>query len=177
MLVNSPRFPDRHNILPHWNLFAPRLGIAYRLTDKTAIRTGFAISYSPGDIEQNASPTPLPSIPRSRRGSLPRMAAGPPVNLLNNPYPNGVPLPVGHNDAYESIILGTQIVTPLPQGDPASYVENWNFGVSRQISNSASFDVAYVGLRGLHLPMGGGVTVNGLGFNQIPTPRFRWVRS
>lgn len=169
VLVNSPRFPDRHNILPHWNLFAPRLGIAYRLTDKTAIRTGFAISYSPGDIEQNASPYAAPINSAVTPWIATQDGGRTPVNLLNNPYPNGVPLPVGHNDAYESIILGTQIVTPLPQGDPASYVENWNFGVSRQISNSASFDVAYVGLRGLHLPMGGGVTVNGLGFNQIPT--------
>ena len=32
VLVNSSRYPDRHNQIPHWKLFAPRLGVAYRLS-------------------------------------------------------------------------------------------------------------------------------------------------
>ena len=30
-----------------YKYFAPRLGIAYRLSDKTVLRTGFGISYTP----------------------------------------------------------------------------------------------------------------------------------
>jgi hypothetical protein len=91
------------------------------------------------------------------------------VNLLNNPYPNGVPLPAGRNPAYEAIVLGTALVTPLPQGDPATYVENWNFSIARQIGGGSALDIAYVGMKGNHLPMGGGATVNGMGYDQIPT--------
>src|SRR4029077_10519729 len=53
--------------------------------------------------------------------------------------------------------------------DPATYVENWNFSVARQFGGGSALDVAYVGMKGLHLPMGGGVTVNGMGYNQIPS--------
>jgi hypothetical protein len=169
VLVNTPRFPDRHNILPHWKLFAPRLGIAYRMNDKTAIRMGFAISYAPGDIEQNASPYASPVNSAVTPWVATQDGGQTAVNLLSNPYPNGVPLPPGHNSSYEGIVLGTNIVTPLPQGDPATYVENWNFSVARQLGGGSALDVAYVGLKGNHLPMGGGVTVNGFGYNQIPT--------
>jgi hypothetical protein len=170
VLVNSPRFQDRHNILPHWNLFAPRVGMAYRLNDKTAVRAGFGISYAPGDIEQNASPYAAPINSAVTPWVATQNGGLTAVNLLSNPYPNGVPLPVGHNTAYEGLLLGTSIVTPLPQdGDPATYVENWNFSVARQFGGGSALDVAYVGMKGNHLPMGGGATVNGLGYNQIPS--------
>jgi hypothetical protein len=169
VLVNSPRFPDRHNILPHWNLFAPRVGVAYRVSDKTVIRAGAGISYAPGDIEQNASPYAAPVNSAVTPWVATQDGGLTPVNLLSNPYPNGVPLPAGHSDSYEGTVLGTSVVTPLPQGDPATYVIQWNFSVARQLGGGSALDLAYVGLKANHLPMGGGATVNGLGFNQIPT--------
>ena len=170
VLVNSPRYQDRHNKQPHYDLFSPRVGIAYRLTPKTVIRTGFGIFYAPGDIEQNASPYAAPINQAITPWAATNDGGLTAVNLLSNPYPNGVPLPIGHNDAYEGTLLGTSIVTPLPQdGDPATYAEQWNFGIGRQLGVGSLIDVAYVGLRGLHLPLGGGGTVNGMGYNQIPS--------
>ena len=169
VLVNSPRYSDRHNILPHWDLFAPRFGLAYRLMDNTVLRAGFGINYAPGDIEQNASPYAAPVNSAVTPWVATQDGGLTAVNLLSNPYPNGVPLPPGHNNSYEGIVLGTNVVTPLPQGDGAPYVENWNFSIARQFGGGSALDVAYVGLRGIHLPMGGGVVVNGMGYNQIPT--------
>jgi len=170
VLVNSPRFPDRHNILPHHNLLAPRVGIAYRLTSKTVIRTGFGIFFAPGDIEQNASPYAAPINSAVAPWVATQDGGLTAVNLLSNPYPNGIPLPAGHSTAYEANVLGTPIVTPLPQnGDPATYAEQWNFGIGRQLGGGSLIDVAYVGLKGNHLPMGGGGVVNGMGYDQIPS--------
>jgi outer membrane receptor protein involved in Fe transport len=39
--------PSNLGLKKHWKDFGPRFGIAYRLNDKTVIRTGFGISFSP----------------------------------------------------------------------------------------------------------------------------------
>src|SRR6185437_6925875 len=39
--------PSNLGMANHYNYFAPRFGAAYRLNDKTVIRTGFGISYTP----------------------------------------------------------------------------------------------------------------------------------
>ena len=39
--------PGNGGMTNHLNYFAPRLGAAYRLTEKTVIRTGIGVSYTP----------------------------------------------------------------------------------------------------------------------------------
>ena len=39
--------PANGGLANHLNYLAPRLGVAYRLTDKTVIRAGFGVSYTP----------------------------------------------------------------------------------------------------------------------------------
>ena len=39
--------PSNLGLQTNYHDFAPRIGIAYRLNEKTVIRTGFGISYSP----------------------------------------------------------------------------------------------------------------------------------
>ncbi len=39
--------PSNLGMKTRYNYFAPRVGIAYRLTEKTVIRAGFGISYTP----------------------------------------------------------------------------------------------------------------------------------
>src|SRR5207248_325941 len=136
--------------------------------NNTVIRTGFGIFFSPGDVEQNSSPYAAPINSSVTLWNATQDGGRTAVNLLNNPYPNGVPLPVGRGDAYAGLLLGSTIVTPMQQGDPAAYAAQWNFGIARQFGDATALDVSYVGLRGVHLPMGGGVTVNGMGYNQIP---------
>src|SRR5258706_15732428 len=94
--VTSALPRNRHNILPHKNLFAPRLGIAYRVTNNTVIRTGFGIFFSPGDDEQNASPYAAPINSSGTLCNATQDGGRTAVNLLNNPYPNDVPQPTGH---------------------------------------------------------------------------------
>ena len=54
-LVNSPDSPSR-NSQKLGNLFSPRLGIAYRLNEKTVFRTGYGIFYLPNDVRWNLAP-------------------------------------------------------------------------------------------------------------------------
>ncbi|HSR05834.1 MAG TPA: carboxypeptidase-like regulatory domain-containing protein, partial [Bryobacteraceae bacterium] len=49
-LVNSALYPDRGIMPAKLNGFSPRIGLAYRLNDRTVIRAGYGLSYLPNDI-------------------------------------------------------------------------------------------------------------------------------
>jgi hypothetical protein len=66
-LVASPSYRDRANAPHPWDLFAPRFGLAYRLTDKWVIRAGAGISFVPnngniGSGPGERQPAPEPHI-------------------------------------------------------------------------------------------------------------------
>jgi hypothetical protein len=48
-LVDSPDNPSRYAAATHLDLFAPRIGLAYRLTAKTVIRSGYGIFFVQDD--------------------------------------------------------------------------------------------------------------------------------
>jgi len=137
--------------------FAPRLGYSYALGQKTVIRGGFGVFYSPLRYDATAAlqtgfttETPLTS---SNDGDL-TPASG---FTLSNPFPGGPQPPTGN---VNGLLTGI--------GDPiAAYSENikspviyqFSTGVQRQLSKSTILEADYVGSRGHHLlpsPQGGG---------------------
>ena len=54
-LVNSPDNPSRNNNELR-NVFSPRFGLAYRLNNKTVLRSGYGIFYLPNDVAFNTAP-------------------------------------------------------------------------------------------------------------------------
>ena len=170
VLVNSDRYKYGTNQIPHWDLFSPRFGAAYRLNDKTVVRSGFSISYAPGDSMQGQQPASAPMNAASTVW-VPTLNSGlTPTATLNNPFPTGINPAPGRNPSYESSILGTSVNIPIP-GDATPYIMNWNFGFARQVGTTSMVDVSYVGTRGVHLRMGGDSAPSngGPNLNQIPT--------
>jgi len=59
-LVNSSLYPSRDVTDVKYNLFAPRVGFAYRINDATVVRGGYGITYLPPDmvagVMSNSSP-------------------------------------------------------------------------------------------------------------------------
>lgn len=55
-LVDSSARPERTAVNTPWTEFSPRIGLAYRLTNKTIIRSGYGIFYLPNDIAWNNAP-------------------------------------------------------------------------------------------------------------------------
>lgn len=125
-------------------LFAPRIGIAYRLDDSTVIRTGYGLNFDP-----------LP-FSRPLRGFYPLT-----VNFdfkQPNPYSavgrleDGIPAVTGPD-------LSTGIVTLPPVADMRSpypgeihrgYIQSWNFTVERRLITDLVGTVAYVGTQTTH---------------------------
>lgn len=141
---------------PQHSNFAPRLGLAYQLTDKLVMRGGFGMFYveafelsPPNDGYSQATPYV---------GTVDGIT---PVNTLTNPFPNGYITPPGN------ALGGLQDVgnstTAVEHYRPTPYVEQWMYGLQYALSKNDKIDVTYVGNHGLKLPF------SGVPADQLPT--------
>jgi hypothetical protein len=131
--VPSPGFRF-HN--PNHKDFAPRLGLAYRFTDKMVIRAGFGIYYNPNQTNSFTFLTTNPPFGNSTTcTSLPNT----PTLSLQNPLGAGCSTSVSQNWITDNWHL------------PPATMNQWSFGVQRQLSQSTGLDVQYLGSHSLHL--------------------------
>ena len=147
-LVNTPQYPSRYNQDFYWHLFAPRLGFAYHLTERTVVRGGYGIFILPNDIASPyLSPIDLTSTPflGTLNGSIT------PFATLSNPFPFGLLQPPGRNPSYQSALEGQAFTAVLPNTD-IGYVGQWNLDVQREFGQGTLLEVAYAGSKGTHLP-------------------------
>lgn len=163
------------NVDKNWKLIAPRVGIAYQLTPKTVIRAGYGRDYDIGvfgTIFGHVQTQNLPVLANQNLTSTGldtaafNLAAGPTPFVFPAIPSNGrIPIPVG-----DSVKIRDN-----PNVFPS--VDAWNFTVQRQLTNSSSITIAYVGNKGTHTFSGDGQTVNpnqalpclnGLCFNPNP---------
>jgi hypothetical protein len=124
--------------------FAPRLGIAFRLNDKTVVRAGYGIFYGflgqrRGDVIQSGFSQNTPLIPTQNSGLTF-------IGTLSNPYPNGIQEPVGAA-AGPQTFLG-QSVTFFNQTPLSPLMQRFQFGFQRELPGGYFVEVAYVGNRG-----------------------------
>ena len=160
-LVNSDlrtprtRLDDRHS-------FAPRLGIAYRVDDRTVIRTGYGVFWLPNDVAFAVAPNQdvVNTIGTPWISSLDGGVT--PYRLLSDPFPDGVLLPPGRDTTFlNTLVGGLGIRSPVPN-QPLGYMQQWNFNIQRQMPDGTLVDVAYAGSKGTSLP------VNAQTLNQLP---------
>jgi outer membrane receptor protein involved in Fe transport len=174
-LVGSPEWPSHREDFLHWKLFSPRLGIAYRLTDKTVLRAAYGISYPPPTLGQDGpNLSPINGAPTSVTNTFQVQTGSPPDSIqatVDNPFPNGINQPLRRNFP-PSQFLGQAIFAMRVPGAPTPYVQQWNGAVERQIGNDASLTVAYAGSKGTHLLLQGWATVPQIGLNQLPAQYF-----
>jgi hypothetical protein len=163
-LVNTQAYRRRTNVLPHYDLFSPRFGLAYRLADRTVVRSGFAILYAPtAAIQQNAQPYQSPvNLAFTQINTSTE-----PVNSLSNPFPGGVLQPVGRSANYLNVVQGQSVVTSIPN-EAATYVEQWNLDFQQDLGYQTLLDIAYVANHGVHQQAPAGVNDNGFGLDSLP---------
>jgi len=160
-VVNSPDAPDRGSQESHRKLFAPRVGLAYRLTSKTVIRTGFGLFYLPNDATFDLSPHShtINSLITPWTATLDGGLT--PAATFNNPFPTGILQPPGHDASFQQTLYGQTVRAPIiSQRYP--YMAQWNFNIQRELPGGIALDVAYAGARGVHL------LVAGQQLNQLP---------
>lgn len=153
--------------------FAPRIGVAYRLNEKTVIRSGFGISVDPDNMrnQRNQYPSivnqvyqPLNTYQFISYAGVPNSDGSTQVSLADGiPLPNfpvistGVikPSPTASLTTY---LPSTSTVT-FPANFDRGYYESWNFFVQREITPTLVAQAGYAGTHGVHLNMA--VNING----------------
>ncbi len=139
------------NVKTDYGNFAPRLGIAYRLNEKTVIRTGYGISYVPITVNtlanQNYGSQIDVSIAGTNANFAPRDAAGNAITLSTGiPNPAIIDLTSGVVTPPNNAVVG--VVNPNAK---RGYIQSYNFTVERDLFGFVT-SVGYVGSRGTRLP-------------------------
>ncbi|MBL8227965.1 MAG: TonB-dependent receptor [Bryobacterales bacterium] len=140
-----------------WNSFAPRFGLAYKLTDKLVLRGGYGIFFpqTGGGTNQGFATTTTWVSTNGGDGINPNRGA-----LLSNPFPNGFNQPVG-----TSLGLLTQVgdsVNAFWRTHPMSYVQNFSIDFQYELQKGMVFELGYTGSQGRKLLFGTGQQANQL---------------
>ena len=135
---------DRSLVQVNKKNFGPRVGFAYSLDSKTVVRGGYGIYYSLFE----------------RIGSEDQLALNPPFLINKTLASNTAPVikpevgfPANFLDP-TTIDFGNLTsfhIRAMNQDDPTPMIQQWSFGVQRQIGNSWLAEVNYVGTRSTHL--------------------------
>ncbi len=145
---------DRYQWSPNNHDFAPRAGIAFKITDKLVARMGAGIFFLPpsaligDDGGQSIGFSSTTSYLATQQNSYI------PLNLVSNPFPYGINQPPG-----SSLGLFTQVGSGIngiwPKGShPTPYTEQWSFDLQYQLSPHSVFEIGYNGNRGKKLLYG-----------------------
>jgi hypothetical protein len=154
-LTGTPNHPEDGLNPEHYGLFAPRLGLAYRLTDKTVVRAGGGMFYIPSTIAFPQGPygNPVDYFQNPMVATIDSSVT--PLNTLSNPFPKGLLAAPGRNPIYQSLFLGTSLGGHAdPYHALYGYTYQWNFTVQHQFKKNIALEAGYAGLRGIHLPLG-----------------------
>ncbi len=126
----------------HVDNVAPRVGFAFLLTPKTVVRSGFGIVF----IDQSGITTPFttPQFPFIQNVQQKTQDGLRPAFMLSQ-GPSVAPIPLTPDAG-----LGQSVYT-ADRTAGSGYVEQWNLGVQRAITNNLSVEAAYVGSRIIHV--------------------------
>ncbi len=137
----------------HYNYFAPRVGLAYRLTEKTVIRTGFGMSYSPFPDNNYAYNFPVRSN-NNYTSAATYLPAEDPITHKTINFTNGFP-PVRPVEVPANGIITNPDITStyfvVPKDFKNPYVLTWNFALQQSLPMKLVLDAAYVGTHGVHI--------------------------
>jgi hypothetical protein len=165
------------NVQNSYHAFAPRIGIAYQLTPKTVVRMGYGRSYDMGVFGSNFGHTVTQNLPVLVKQNIDASAN---IDVTPGASPGFIPLftaitspqadPLAQGPIapqFPAIPANGQItfaslngqdsgvhIRPIKQVLPT--LDAWNLTIQRQVTNTISAEVAYVGNKGSHAFAGDG---------------------
>jgi len=166
---------DRALVNPNSHNFAPRLGVSYQITAGTVLRTGYGLFYTP--FERIGSEDQLALNPPgliNNNISLASTALAP-LFLLQSGFPSNF------LDPSQLSLQRVKIRGANPNA-PSTSVQQWSFGIQRELPAGLFVEADYVGTKSTHLntlrdlnqPLNNGLTVltNAQGQPILPYPNF-----
>ena len=161
-------FP-KNNTTPfktNWRDIGPRLGMAYRLRDRTVLHAGAGIFFGPStnsvaiagtNADSFSSRTTWKATVNDQYGNTVML------NPLNDPFPDGL-TPQTQGALGPATNLGSNLST-VWQSQPTPSAYNWNMGIQQELPGGYLVSAAYVGSRGLHQI--NNISLSQLSFDQI----------
>ena|GEM_PF-236212 len=151
-LTGVLNFPEGAQTETNFNRFAPRIGFAYSINDKTTLRGGLGVFFLPISLEgASALGTSFtdPVTQSSFTTGTGQVTSS--TVFLSNPFPNGVRTESG-NTLGPLTGLGTTLNAAVEPDRPNPYNSQWNLVLQRELARNLVMDVAYVGSAGRNLP-------------------------
>ena len=132
-------------------MFAPRLGLAYRIDSKTVARAGFGLSTNPDSFRNvlTTYPSVVSQTIQGNTANVSPVIAGVPVTLTT-----GIPIltPPTLSPSSPSVALGslgtpagTLGATTLPLNYRRGYYESYNAALERELPGAITLNATYVG--------------------------------
>lgn len=165
---SDPALSTRALVAMNKKNFQPRLGLAYQLTPKTVVRSGFALVSGMG----------MSKAFGFMSGNAP-FAGG--YNFFNADNPQQI------NRTVDQGFIPTVAFNPVsnpgplvwasdPKG-PEGYISQWSLGIQRELASNLALEVNYVGSTSMHLqnnsgPVGINAARPGTGSPAVRTPYF-----
>jgi hypothetical protein len=141
--------------------FAPRVSIAYKVTGKLVLRTGYGIFYLPATGSSPIIGTTGFSVQTDWVPSVGGDGINP-KDRLSNPFPNGLNAAPGRSQGLLTY------AGAAPEGwqrrHPTAYMQNYSFDLQYEIARGAVLELGYSGNQGRKLPLGYSRQTN-----QLPT--------
>lgn len=146
---SSGSIRNRSGVNPDFNNWAPRIGLAYTLTPKTVIRSGFGMSYIHFNRMggENILSGNIPWVLRPSIAQLPqqgRCNPGQAIQTCFRPTQDGYP--AGFLDP-ANVSTATTRSLHIPVDTRTAATSSWHFSIQRELAKDFVLDVAYVGNR------------------------------
>ena len=129
------------------NNFMPRVGLTYRINDRTVLRSGYGMFY--GFLGQRRGDVILSGF-SNNTNLIPTLDNGLTfIGTLTNPFPNGIQEPVGAAAGIATFLgQGVTYFDPEPK---TSRTQRWQVGVQRELGSRWMVEASYVGNHGSQL--------------------------
>ena len=147
--------PSNLGIQTRYANFAPRIGFAYRVSERTVVRGGFGISYTPFEDNTYAYNYPVRannSYQQPNSFQPAQLADGSPSTFQAG-FPAPVPISIPSNGiipATTSALL-SQAYYVIPKTYRNPYVESWNVAVQQALPRQFTMQVSYVANHGVRI--------------------------
>ncbi len=144
------------------NNFAPRVGLAYKLTDRFVLRSGFGVFYNPTTgIGPNATNTGALGFNAITPFTSSIDGGRTPFTTLSDPFPDGFNAPENGQNGLLTFV--GQSINGNMRFDRIPYSLQWNFNLQYEIVGNTLLEVAYAGNSGVKL-------LANSQWNQLPDP-------
>ncbi|HET8548517.1 MAG TPA: hypothetical protein VFL57_10955, partial [Bryobacteraceae bacterium] len=137
----------RYNANPDRNNFAPRLGVAYKLSARTALRAGGGLFYASNTGVGGGAAAFGTSGFQAATSIVTSLDGVTPIVRWSDPYPNGFNRPTGSRLGLATL-LG-QSIQFYDRGNHTPYSGQWNANVQQEIPGSIVIEIGYAGSRGI----------------------------